>query len=87
MKDEDGNEITELVLKEPEKVSIEVTVDGESAGTVTDVKVNNTSEKIEIYGEGTVRVKVTIKGNKGNKIKQVDMNLNSTTEITVNADS
>ena len=78
VKNEDGEEETVEKDNTPKDVKLRVTVDGEQVKNST-VKENST-QTVNVSGKGTVQIKVYIDDT---LVKTVDMNLNSTTEMTI----
>ena len=77
-KDEDGKEIEKE--NTPKDVSFKVTVNGEQVTRNNEtVKENVTAKTVEITGQGTVEIKVTIDG----ATKSYKMDMNNTTSLSI----
>ena len=77
-KDEDGNEVEKE--NTPKDVSFKVTVNGEQITRNNEtVKENVTDKTVDISGQGTVDIKVTIDG----KTKSYKMDLDKTTTLSI----
>ena len=64
----------------PDDVSFKVTVDGEQITRNSEtVKENETAKKVNVSGQGTIQIKVTIDG----ATTSYTMDLNKTTEMTI----
>ena len=78
VKDEDGNEVEKE--NTPKDVSFKVTVNGEQITRNNEtVKENVTDKTVDISGEGTVDIKITIDG----KTKSYKMDLDKTTTLSI----
>ena len=74
---EDGEE--ETITNTPKDVTLRVTVNDEQVES-TKVKENVTNKTVNVSGKGTITIKVYIDGSLK---RQVDMNLNNTTQMTI----
>ena len=74
---EDGEE--EIITNTPKDVTLRVTVNDEQVES-TKVKENVTNKTVNVSGKGTITIKVYIDGSLK---RQVDMNLNNTTQMTI----
>ena len=79
VEDEDGNEETVEKPNTPKTVTLRVTVNDEQVENIQ-VKENVTDQKVTVSGKGTVTIKVIIDGSTK---RQVDMDLNSTSTLTI----
>ena len=79
IEDEEGNKETVEKPNTPKTVTLRVTVNDEQVENIQ-VKENVTDQKVTVSGKGTITIKVIIDGSTK---RQVDMDLNSTSTLTI----